>query len=1219
MIESQAGGVATLFSWFSGYKLTGTDRMIRLHYSNRLEELIAPLAKTIGMQQRRDPLARAVVVVPNRIVEEFLKLRLAQAAGVAANIEFPFLRRYLGRVVEAADPGCGVLDADQLELVIFECLRAGVDRAAPDFSAVAQYVSGGSQRAEDRELRLIELSVRTARLFREYAISRAAMLSRWRAGPAPELESMRESERWQRHLYLSIFGPDDRVLPRWVAAENSRFFLLTSALAAIAPDRLCSALAKPLHIFGLSYAGPEFARIFAKLGEAIDLYVYALNPCLEFWEDVEGADAIGRDRFVRRGHKIGEALERVEDPFSLDASGENAALRQWGKPGREYIRLLNELTDCDFDAHFKHPPPGTMLARLQESILCREPEASSVSPPGSFADDESIRLLGCPGIRREVEIVADSIWSLIRDDEKRGGSDPLRFHQIGVLLPEAELDSYLPQVETVFAQRHQIPLDLVDRPFTAEGRVVEAVELLLALAMGHFARDEVLHLVTHPALIGAAPVDTESWEHWCQSLGVFFGADERELSDTYIPPNHYHWDQGLRRLALGVFMEADGGGLTPVLAPNVNEYLPCESAQDEMDSVAALIESVRKLIAEALDLRSRRLTMVQWARLLSDLVRTYIKPADPAGRAVADFCAAAIESMASEELRGEPVGYPVAYASARARLSAAQTEQGRYAESGVAVGSFSALRSIPFRVIFALGLGERTFPEREKYDLLDLRLARRRAGDVSASQRDRYLFLETILAARERIFLSWISRDALTGQTLEPSPVIRELKLILRGYLGAAELDRLTTIHPASSYDREYFPDLRGPAPAGNLVSFDRHAHHGARMAALRTDLATACDGIALPGEGLLESLAPQVRSGLAPALRVIEMPSSTGAESATDPREIPLSLGALRRYLECPLQGAARYALGMIDEDDEDDQDLDNEPLTQSKLDLVVLLRDAFWAGRGMNHAARENFERALRLHQLQGRAPVGPFADAAKRTFSRKLDLCIEQAQALKIAGLDGWERIRIGGAQEIADADITLPPILLDVRMRRPAGDTRLRISLRGTVTVSPRRDASIRCIARDSGAKAGDFLEGFLGAIALAAAGQTNTNSFIAIVAGGAKDDTDFSKYTRKLRLPNAAVARAYLTALAEDLFAPNNHYFLPIDAVEEVLKKIAGQKEPQPRDIWEVIEDLRDNEMAPCRSDYGPIRNPRSFSPPMPAVVLEIIRRRFDLIEAIFAK
>ena len=234
-----------------------------------------------------------------------------------------------------------------------------------------------------------------------------------------------------------------------------------SSFAPRSPS-LCIFLAFPTPV----PSSPAFLQSSVKL---VDLHVYALNPCLEFWEDVEGANTIGRDRFVRRGHKVGEALERVEDPFSLDASGENAALRQWGKPGREYIRLLNELTDCDFDSHFKHPPPGTMLARLQESILCREPEASSASPPGSLPNDESIRFLACPGIRREVEIVADSIWSLIRDDEKRGGSDPLRFHQIGVLIPDAELDSYLPHVETVFTQRHQIPLDLVDRPFSWRG------------------------------------------------------------------------------------------------------------------------------------------------------------------------------------------------------------------------------------------------------------------------------------------------------------------------------------------------------------------------------------------------------------------------------------------------------------------------------------------------------------------------------------------------------------------------------------------------------------------------------------------------------------------------------------------------------------------------------------------------------------------------------
>jgi len=1201
--------------------------MICLHYSNRLEELIAPLAAAIARHQRAAPLARAVVVVPNRIVEEYLKLRLAEVTGVAANIEFPFLRRYLARVVEAADPAVGVLEADDLELVIFECLRSAVDVADPEFSAVAQYVSAGTKRPEDCELRLFQLSVRTARLFREYGISRAPMLARWRGGTAPGLDSMRESERWQRRLYLSIFEPDDRLAPRWIANQETRRYPLTSALAAVARDKLAAVLARPLHIFGLSYAGPEFARIFAKLGELSEVHIYALNPCMEFWEDVDSAYTGARDRLVRREHRVGAALDSAEDPFGLDAPGDNAALRLWGKPGREYVRLLNELTACDFDSHFSRPLDGaghgSLLARVQESILLREPETSAAAPAPPRARDESIRFLACPGIRREVEIVADSIWSLITENEKATAGLALRFHQIAIVIPDAELDSYLPHVETVFSERHQIPLNMVDRPFSAQGRVVEAVELLLRLALGHFARDEVLHLVTHPAIAGEAQPDAGRWEDWCQSLGVFFGADEREFTATYIPANHYHWDQALRRLALGAFMAGETRSETrTVSATQDEEYLPCEIAQDDIASAGALILSVRKLIAEALDLRARRLPMVQWALLLSDLVRTYVRPADPAGRAIADRCIAAIESMASEELRGEPVFYPVACARALGRIADAQSEQGRYAESGVAVGSFAALRSIPFRVIFALGLGETIFPEREKHDLLDLRLARRRAGDVSANQRDRYLFLETLLAARERLVLSWVSRDALTGQKLEPSALIRELKLIARGYLDQAEIDALTTDHRRSRYDLDYFPDLVDKPPIDGLVSFDRHARDGARMAALRDDLNQACGNVALVAQDqeLLEMLSAQVRKELAPALRSVDPPGAGGAGAGpVQQRVIPLSLGALRRFLECPLQGAAHYALGMMDDDDGDDEDVENEPLTQTRLDLVVMLRDAFWKGHGEAQSVKDAYERALHLHQLEGKAPVGPFADALRTEFSRRLDLCLEQTRELKIANLKGWERIRFGAAQEAAEADRVLPPILLDVKMRRLAGDTAVRVSLRGTVAVAPRRDKSIRCIARASGAGPKDFLEGFLGAIALAAAGETSARSFQAIAVGSSGDGADQVKITRELKVPSAAKAREYLTALADDLFSANNHYFLPIDAVAEVFKKARKGNRVTDRLIWEIIEDLRDNEFSHCSSDYGPIRNPRFYSPPPPRQVKEIIKRRFDPIQTIFGQ
>ncbi|HEV3112567.1 MAG TPA: exodeoxyribonuclease V subunit gamma, partial [Candidatus Binataceae bacterium] len=1193
-------------------------RMIHLHYSNRLEELIAPLAQTLSAQQRNDPLSRAVVVVPNRIIQEFLKLRLAQVSGVAANIEFPFLRRYLAQVVAAADPQAAILEADELELVIFECLRAGVANGDPELRAVADYASAGSQRPADHEFRLFELSVRTAHLFREYSISRAAMLTRWPQGVAPGLDAMREAERWQRHLYLSIFDADGRLLPRWITTDKSRYFLLIAALAAVAPDKLKAALASPLHVFALSYAGPEFVSAFARIGQITELHIYTLNPCMEFWEDVDSSFRGARE-LVHRGHKVGGALESVEDPFGLDAADDNLALGLWGKPGREYIRLLNELTDCDFDPHFKHAQPSTLLARIQEAILCREPHSASL--PGEIvAHDESIHFLACPGIRREVEIVADSIWSLIRDDEKAAPRRPLRFHEIALLIPDTELDAYLPHVETVFAQRYQIPVNMVDRPFGAESRVVEAVQSLLELPKGHFNRDAVLHLVTHPAIVGGAVVDTEQWEQWCRSAGVFFGADQTELEGTYIPANHYHWDQALRRLALGVFMAGGPSGQTRTVAgPDGGEYLPCETAQGDLPSVGALIVTVRRLLADALDLRERHLPMSLWARLLSDLVKTYVNPAEPAGRAVAAYCAAAIESMGPEELRGQPVSYQVACARALARIGAAQSEQGRYAEGGVAVGSFSALRSIPFRAIFVLGMGETIFPQRDRRDLLDLRMARRRAGDVSPSQRDRYLFLETLLATRERIGLSWVSRDALTGQTVEPSPLIRELKLIISRYLGQPELNKLTTIHPASSYDLKYFPDLGGKDADSGLVNFDPNARRAARMAALRADLNLACTGTPPSDEPLLEMLAPQVQLDLSPALRKVMPPVSNG-KVLRDKREIHLPLAALRRYLECPLQGAARYALGMIDEDGGDEDDPENEPLTQTNLDRTVLLREAFWGACGNIEGADRWFDEALRLHQLEGKAPVGPFAEAARTAFLIRLGLCVKQAHAMGVVSLAGWERIRIGGAaEEIAATDRVLDAIVLDVPIRDGAGVTTLPIALRGIVAVSANRDKSINCIARTGNARPSDFLTGFLSAIALAAAGESRAKRFEAIVVGSPKDGTERTKLVRSFSMFSPQEARAYLTLLIEDIFSGKNHYFLPIEAIEGIFKEKEGRKWPDSREVRDIIEAIRENEFSPCRSAYGPVRNPRTYPAPPPDQVIAIIKRRFGPINALFDK
>ncbi len=117
--------------------------MIRLHYANRLENLIAPLAETVAGSQRLRPLERVTIIAPNRVVEQFVKLRLCESIGVAANLEFPFLRGYLARVVQAANPGLKILEADGLQQVLFECLRRFIG-TAPELQAVRHYAEPGA-------------------------------------------------------------------------------------------------------------------------------------------------------------------------------------------------------------------------------------------------------------------------------------------------------------------------------------------------------------------------------------------------------------------------------------------------------------------------------------------------------------------------------------------------------------------------------------------------------------------------------------------------------------------------------------------------------------------------------------------------------------------------------------------------------------------------------------------------------------------------------------------------------------------------------------------------------------------------------------------------------------------------------------------------------------------------------------------------------------------
>jgi exodeoxyribonuclease V gamma subunit len=782
--------------------------MLHVHRAERADGLVAALADLL-VAPPADPFAPDVVAVPTRGMERWLTQRLSarlgarngRADGVCANVDFPFPQRLVGDAVALAagiDPDADPWRPERSVWPLLEVVDASLDE---------KWLERLAHHLEGEVARRFSSARHLAALFDGYALNRPDLLAAWARG---EDGGVREDSRWQAELWRRL---RERIGAPDPAAR------LEAAVARIEAEPTLVALPERLSLFGLTRLPAGHLRVLRALAGARDVHLFVLHPSPALWAKVAGLDPA--------------VTLRDEDPTAnLPA---NRLLESWGRDSRELQLVLaaaGEHADHQHEVDHAH---DTLLARLQADI--RADRAPSLDDrPLPAGDDRSVQIHSCHGRARQVEVVRDALLHLLEEDPT------LEPRDVVVMCPDIE--TFAPLIQATFdageilededtaALPHELqPPDLrvrlADRSLRQTNPVLGVVAALLDLAGERVTASQVLDLAGREPVRRRFALDDDDLsriQQWVAQSGIRWGLDAGHRAPYRLDGVEAGtWRAGLDRMLVGVAMSEDEPRL-------FGEVLPLDDvASNAVDVAGRFAELVDRLQSVIDDLAAPR-PVAAWTRMLGDAadLLTATAPGDAWQRAQLQRI---LDDAAAESGTG-----PTRLALGELRALLAERLEGRPTRANFRTGHLTIctlhpMRSVPHRVVCLLGLDDGAFPRKSPRDGDDLALDAPHVGDRDPRSEDRQLLLDALLAAREKLIVTYTGKDERTNEPRPPAVPIGELLDMVDRTVrlpgGAPAREQVLVPHPLQPFDPRNF--TVGTLVPGRPWSFDAITLDGAR------------------------------------------------------------------------------------------------------------------------------------------------------------------------------------------------------------------------------------------------------------------------------------------------------------------------------------------------------------------------------------------------------
>lgn len=733
-----------------------------LKVSNSLESLARVLSQEL-QDAGNSVFEPHLIVTQTEGMNNWLKMQIAEHHGIAANCRFLKPNDLIHQLYFLlGGEFTELLSAQNLTWLIFKLL--GEKDFIKRFPAVSSYYETSGS---DKDLKRMALAEKAADLFDQYQIYRPDMIREWNIGSL-------DTKEWQQYLWAKAKQVSRNSLPDKTVIGH----YILDALKNPDKRHAMETRMKTVHLFGISIITAYHVQILHEVSSFIDIHFHIINPApaVYWFED-----------------KSEKQLARWKDKVIDEAAG-NPLITGWGRVVQDTFGLFfkyDAFINAYDDQEIIEPIPDTLLRKIQHDVFVSATTDRHPLEPEDIHDG-SITINTCYTVAREVEVLYNYLVHLV--DKRKESLSPR-----DIVVMVSDIDSYAPYIKAVFNNApYKFRYTIADESYADSDNLFNAIHAILQVSEESFKAEDVLQLLDSSYIRKRFQIENISLiRRVVDAANIRFGMEGEIADETYL----ISWEYGLKRIMYGICMS---GG--EEYGEGVNSFYPIDilegSAAQEVVRFCHFVE----VLIDAVKERKKTRTINEWVQYVESILHNLVyEPQEDMDEDYNTLMQQLTDYNLLNEYMSDAVAFDV-FGHSFLQTLTGSTRSGLFVNGGITFCSLIPMRSIPFKVVALLGLNYDKFPRREQPAGFNLMEKDRQRGDRNVKENDKHLFLETILSAREYLYISYVGQSVKDNTCMPPSALVDELIDYIASGLTEPEgvREQLVTLHPLQSFSRKY-------------------------------------------------------------------------------------------------------------------------------------------------------------------------------------------------------------------------------------------------------------------------------------------------------------------------------------------------------------------------------------------------------------------------------